>query len=194
MSEANIRVVPLTTPQNLQLTTYIGDMNSGELRLNHPLQRYASQWEKDKKGNFIRRVLQGGTFLPLIICTQYDKNGCEVSWLIDGKQRLTTLKEFIGGEFAIHPKIRDYLVTYDGVLYEQKNNKNGKFGLKKNRKGEYIPILDEDGNMQKVRQTIDIRGLKFGDLPPELQNKYKKYIVPAQVLSLRFLIIIADHP
>ena len=181
MSEANIRVVPLTTPQNLQLTTYIGDMNSGELRLNHPLQRYASQWEKDKKGNFIRRVLQGGTFLPLIICTQYDKNGCEVSWLIDGKQRLTTLKEFIDGEFAIHPKIRDYLVTYDGVLYEQKNNKNGKFGLKKNRKGEYIPILDEDGNMQKVRQTIDIRGLKFGDLPPELQNKYKKYIVPAQV-------------
>lgn len=181
MSETNIRIIPLTTELNLQLSVYIDDMNRGELRLNHPLQRYALQWEKDKKGNFIRRILQGGTFLPLIICTQFDKNGCEVSWLIDGKQRLTTLKEFINGDFAIHPKTRDYLVTYDGILYEKKSNKNRRFGLKKNRNGEYIPILDEHGNIQKIRQTIDIRGLKFDDLPPELKDKFKRYIVPAQV-------------
>lgn len=181
MSETNIRIIPLTTELNLQLSVYIDDMNRGELRLNHPLQRYALQWEKDKKGNFIRRILQGGTFLPLIICTQFDKNGCEVSWLIDGKQRLTTLKEFINGDFAIHPKTRDYLVTYDGILYEKKSNKNRRFGLKKNRNGEYIPVLDEHGNIQKIRQTIDIRGLKFDDLPPELQDKFKRYIVPAQV-------------
>lgn len=176
-----VRVVPLTTDKNLPLATYIEEMNTEEIRLDHPLQRYALQWEKEKKSNLVRRVIQGGEFLPLLICTQLDKNGCEVSWLIDGKQRLTSLREFIEGQFSIHPKTRDYMVTYDGILYERKSNKTGRFGLKKNRNGQLIPILDEEGNRQRVRQTIDIRGLKFGDLPPELQMKIKKYMVPAQV-------------
>lgn len=177
----DIRTVPLTTDRNLPLSTYIEDMNNGEIRLDHPLQRYALQWDKARKGNFVRRVIQGGEFLPLLICTQFDENGCEIEWLIDGKQRLTTLKEFVEGAFAIHPKTIDYLVTYDGILYARKSMRNGRFGLKKNRSGELIPVLDENGNRQRIRQTIDIRGLKFGDLPPELQTKVKKYMIPAQI-------------
>lgn len=180
-NEMKIRDIPLTTDKNLPLSTYIEEMNTDELRLDHPLQRYAEQWEKEKKSNLVRRVIQGGEFLPLLICTQFDKNGCEVAWLIDGKQRLTSLKEYVNGEYPIHPKTRDYLVTYDGILYETKTNKTGRFGLKKNRKGDYIPVLDENGKRQRVRQTIDIRGLRFGDLPPELRSKIKKYMIPAQV-------------
>lgn len=180
-NEMKIRDIPLTTDKNLPLSTYIEEMNTDELRLDHPLQRYAEQWEKEKKSNLVRRVIQGGEFLPLLICTQFDKNGCEVAWLIDGKQRLTSLKEYVNGEYSIHPKTRDYLVTYDGILYETKTNKTGRFGLKKNRKGDYIPVLDENGKRQRVRQTIDIRGLRFGDLPPELRSKIKKYMIPAQV-------------
>ena len=180
-NEMEIRVIPLTTDKNFSLSTYIEEMNSEEIRLDHPLQRYSMQWDKEKKSNLVRRVIQGGEFLPLLICTQFDKNGCEVAWLIDGKQRLTTLKEFVEGEFSINPKTRDYLVTYDGILYERKSNKTGRFGLKKNRNGEYIPILDIEGNKQRVRQTIDIRGLKFEDLPPELKAKIQKYMIPAQV-------------
>lgn len=181
INDMQLREIPLTTDKNLPLSTYIEEMDTDELRLDHPLQRYALQWDKAKKSNLVRRIIQGGEFLPLLICTQFDKNGCEVSWLIDGKQRLTSLKEFVDGEYAIHPKTRDYMVTYDGILYETKSNKTGKFGLKRNRNGEYIPVLDENGRRQRVRQTIDIRGLKFSELPPELKNKVKKYMVPAQV-------------
>lgn len=180
-TEINIRIIPLTTDENLPLATYIEQMKTQYIRLDHPLQRYALQWEKERKSNLVRRVVQGGKFAPLLICTQLDANGCEVYWLIDGKQRLTSLQEFIEGKFFIHPKTRDYMVTYDGILYEKKTNKSGKFGLKKNNKGSLIPILDEEGREQKIRQTIDIRGLGFKDLPPELQTKIKNYMVPAQI-------------
>lgn len=177
----NIREIPLTTDENLPLSTYIEQMGANYLRLDNELQRSAMNWEKEKKGNLVRRVIQGGKFSPLLICTQTDKNGCEIYWLIDGKQRLTTLREFVNGEFQIHPKTRDYMVVYDGILYEKKQTKNGKFGLKRNRNGELIPLFDEYGNTQMVRQTIDIRGLYFKDLPPELQSKVKNYMVPAQI-------------
>ena len=72
-NEMKIRDIPLTTDKNLPLSTYIEEMNTDELRLDHPLQRYAEQWEKEKKSNLVRRVIQGGEFLPLLICTQFSQ-------------------------------------------------------------------------------------------------------------------------
>lgn len=180
-NEIGLRNIPLTTEENLSLQTYFEQVKDTFIRLDNPFQRFAEQWGVIKKSNLVRRVLQGGKFLPLLICTQTDKNGCEVRWLIDGKQRITGLQAFMDGKFPISSKTFDYMVTYDGILYETKKNKNGKFGLKKNSKGELIPILDDDGNRQKVRQTIDIRGLYYKDLPPELKRNFKNYMMPAQV-------------
>lgn len=175
-----MRETPLTTPENLALEHYLEEIRTVELSLTHPLQRSAMNWDKERKSNLVRRVLQGGKFLPLQICTQRDENGLEIRYLIDGKQRMTSLQEFIDDEFAIVPKTIDYMVEYDGVVYEVCNTKNGKFKLKRNKKG-LIPVLDENGNTIKARQTIDIRGLKFSQLPPELQKRMLSYIVPAQV-------------
>lgn len=176
-----IRVRPITTDMHFPLTTYEKNIKNKKLSLHHPLQRRAGQWKPLKQGNFIRRVLQGGSFLPLQICTQYDNQGCEIEFLIDGKQRLTTLISFKQGGFSISKGIIDYIVVYDGILYETKDNKSGKFALKRDRNKNLIPILDEDGNIQRQRQTIDIRGLWYKDLPPELQERIAEYQIPVQV-------------
>lgn len=175
-----MRVIPLSTEEARRIGELLDEINRGILRLNHPLQRHAKNWNLPKKGNFIRRILQNGKFLPLQVCTQSGENGCVVRYLIDGKQRLTTIQSYIQNEFAIPKKgILDYMVTYDGILYEVKEGAS-KFTLKKNR-GKLIPVLDEEGKTQRAEQTIDIRGLKFSDLPPELQEQIEKYMIPIQV-------------
>ena len=175
-----MRVIPLSTDEARRIGELLDEISRGILRLDHPLQRHAKNWNLPKKGNFIRRILQNGRFLPLQVCTQMGDDGCVIRYLIDGKQRLTTIQSYIQNEFAIPKKgILDYEVTYDGILYEVKEG-TPKFTLKKNR-GKLIPILNEDGKTQRTEQTIDIRGLKFSDLPPELQEQIEKYMIPIQV-------------
>jgi len=175
-----MRVIPLSTDEARRIGELSDEISREILRLDHPLQRHAKNWNSSKKGNFIRRILQNGRFLPLQVCTQAGVNGCVVRYLIDGKQRLTTIQSYVQNEFAIPKKgILDYEVTYDGILYEVKEGAF-KFTLKKN-KGKLIPILDKEGKTQRAEQTIDIRGLKFSDLPPELQEQIEKYMIPIQV-------------
>ena len=85
------------------------------------MQRYSKQWGAEQKGNLIRRVLHDGRFLPILICTQYDEYGCEVKYLIDGVQRMTTFEDYMNDGFAISKNTIDYIVDYDGVVYEKKN-------------------------------------------------------------------------
>ena len=150
-------------------------INDKRIIYNHPLQRSSEQWSKEQKGNLIRRILHEGEFLPLLICTQQNDKGVEESFLIDGVQRATSIREYVNGDYAISKNILDYMIGYDGVLYETKATVNGKFSLKRDRSKNLIPVFDENGNEQIVPQEIDIRGLKFNDLPPELQERILDY-------------------
>lgn len=172
-----IRKNPISKLEVEKIEFIIDDIRNGKLIINHPLQRHSDNWSKEQKGNLIRRVLHDGQFLPILICTQYDEYGCEVRYLIDGVQRMTTFEEYMRDEFAISKNTIDYEVSYDGYLYETKQLQSGKFSLKRDRKKNLIPVLDENGNMQKRVQTIDIRGLKYSELPPELQEKINRYVV-----------------
>lgn len=175
-----MRQAPLSTTEAYRIGELFRDERRGVLRLDHPLQRAAKNWDNVKKGNFMRRILQGGKFLPLQICTQIDKNGCEIRYLIDGKQRMTTIQEYVNNEFAIPKRgILDYEVTYDGILYAV--NENSEWFKFRTKNGNLIPILDDEGNKQRVQQTIDIRGLRFRDLPPELQEVITEYMIPVQI-------------
>lgn len=175
-----LRKNPISKLELEKIEYIIDDIRNGNLIIDHPLQRYSGNWSKEQKGNLIRRVLHDGQFLPILICTQYDEYGCEVKYLIDGVQRMTTFEEYMRDEFAISKNTIDYEVSYDGYLYETKQLQSGKFSLKRDRKKNLIPVLDENGNMQKRIQTIDIRGLKYSELPPELQDKIKRYCVSVQ--------------
>lgn len=176
-----MRKNPISKQEIEKVDIIIDDIRNGKLIINHPLQRYSKQWGAEQKGNLIRRVLHDGRFLPILICTQYDEHGCEVKYLIDGVQRMTTFEDYMNDGFAISKNTIDYMVDYDGVLYETKKTSSGKFCLKKDRQKNPIPILDEDGKIQRRVQSIDIRGLKFSDLPPELQEKIARYKVSVEL-------------
>lgn len=176
-----MRKNPISKQEIEIIRTIIKDIKEGKLVVNHPLQRYSDMWSKEQQGNLIRRVLHDGRFLPILICTQYDEYGCEVRYLIDGVQRMTTFESFMNDEFAISKNTIDYMVDYDGILYETKETASGKFTLKRDRKKNLIPVLDENGNKQRRVQSIDIRGLKYSELPPELQEKINNYKVSVEL-------------
>ena len=176
-----MRKNPISKQEIEIIRTIIKDIKTGRLIINYPLQRYSGMWSKEQQGNLIRRVLHDGRFLPILICTQYDEYGCEVRYLIDGVQRMTTFEAYMNDEFAISKNTIDYMVEYDGILYETKNNSSGKFTLKRDRKKNLIPILDENGKTQRRVQSIDIRGLKYSELPPELQEKINNYKVSVEL-------------
>lgn len=176
-----MRKNPISKQEIEKVDIIIDDIRNGNLIINHPLQRYSKQWGAEQKGNLIRRVLHDGRFLPILICTQYDEHGCEVRYLIDGVQRMTTFEDYMNDGFPISKNTIDYMVDYDGVLYETKETSSGKFCLKRDRKKNLIPILDEEGNLQRRVQSIDIRGLKYSELPPELQDKISRYKVSVEL-------------
>ena len=176
-----MRKNPISKQEIEKVDLIIDDIKHGKLIINHPLQRYSKQWGSEQKGNLIRRVLHDGRFLPILICTQYDQYGCEVRYLIDGVQRMTTFEDFMNDGFAISKNTIDYMVDYDGIVYETKNVASGKFVLKRDRKKNLIPVLDENGNLQRRVQSIDIRGLKYSELPPELQEKISRYKVSVEL-------------
>lgn len=176
-----MRKNPISKQEIEKIDIIIDDIKNGKLIINHPLQRYSKQWGAEQKGNLIRRVLHDGRFLPILICTQYDEYGCEVRYLIDGVQRMTTFEDYMNDGFAISKNTIDYMVDYDGILYETREASSGKFCLKRDRKKNLIPILDENGNTQRRVQSIDIRGLKYSELPPELQEKINRYKVSVEL-------------
>ena len=176
-----MRKNPISKTEVEKIEYILEDIKNGRLILEHPLQRYSDQWTTEQKSNLIRRALHDGQFLPILICTQYDEYGCEDRYLIDGVQRITTFESYINDVFAISRNTIDFEVAYDGVVYETKDNKSGKFILKRDRKKNLIPVLDEEGNIQRRTQVIDIRGLRYSELPPELQEKLKRYLVTVQL-------------
>ena len=176
-----MRKNPISKSEIEVIKTIIKDIRNGRLITNHPLQRYSDMWSKEQQGNLIRRVLHDGRFLPILICTQYDEYGCEVRYLIDGVQRMTTFEAYMNDEFAISKNTIDYMIDYDGILYETKDLASGKFALKRDRNKNLIPVLDENGKMQRRVQSIDVRGLKYSELPPELQEKINNYKVSVEL-------------
>ena len=169
-------------PIVFEIQSYLKRIQSGYYLLNHPLQRASGQWSTEEKGNLIRKILQCGNVPAFKICEQIDeKTNMKKRWVVDGLQRTTVIRAFVNNEFAIGNKTIDYIVEYDGVVYEKKENKNGRFALKRQKDGAPIAVLNEDGVSYTAHQKIDIRGLKFKDLPPELQESFLCYQLAADM-------------
>lgn len=169
------------TTDNIQMMiqNIIAHIENGSYSLDHRLQRRSKQWDNKRKGNFIRRLLHGHHIQPIHICTQIDEAGVVQTYIIDGKQRTSTAKEFMEDRFSISAATANPCITYSGVIYETKVV-NGKKRLitKKNREtglSEFVPIVDENGKPKRGVCTFDIRGAKFSQLPPELQVAFKEY-------------------
>ncbi|MFG6378320.1 MAG: DUF262 domain-containing protein [Lachnospiraceae bacterium] len=131
------------------------------IRDNHILQRHSGQWKSFAKSELISDVLRGKSLTQIIISEEI-KNGVRNQWLIDGKQRCTTLDDFLHDGFAVSRNVKNYNVRYQ-------INKTDKDGNE---------VLNEDGFTDMEFREFDIRGKKFSQLPEELQEIFKDRQIP----------------
>lgn len=95
--------------ENLTSQKFIELVNDGELSLEHPLQREAGLWSNQKRQKFVS-TLVNGLYVPPFFIVQ--KSG---SYLLDGLQRFTTIKDIITDNFIF---VDDVKLFKNGMLYE----------------------------------------------------------------------------
>lgn len=136
----------------------IKEIDEAKVLTDHPLQRESNQWANEYKGNLITTILNNYKFSPLVMCQEY-KGDEAYNWLIDGKQRATTIYEYRNNRFKISKK-----AMYTNIKYKTLRR-------------------DEEGNIEKDEvgrpyydiHVVDVADKKFSDLPEELQEIFDYY-------------------
>lgn len=131
------------------------------IRDDHILQRHSGQWKGFAKSELISDVLRGKSLTQIIISEEI-KNGLRMQWLIDGKQRCTTLDDYLHDGFVISKNVKNYNIRYQTTKVDEDGNE----------------VLNEDGFTEMEFKEFDIRGKKFSQLPEELQDVFKDRQIP----------------
>lgn len=160
----------ITTEENVtekyKNTSYSIDSISKQLkkkriRDDHILQRHSGQWKGFAKSELVSDILRGKSLTQIIISEEI-KNGLKMQWLIDGKQRCTTLDDYLHDGFAISKNVKNYSIKYQAPKTDDSGNE----------------IVNEDGFTDMEWKSFDIRGKKFSQLPEELQDIFKDRQIP----------------
>ena len=131
------------------------------IRDDHILQRHSGQWKSFARSELVSDILRGKSLTQIIISEEI-KKGLRMQWLIDGKQRCTTLDDFLHDGFAISKNVKNYNIKYQTTKVDENGNE----------------VLNEDGFTELEFKDFDIRGKKFSQLPEELQDIYKDRQIP----------------
>lgn len=83
------------------VSALVEQIHRGELNLEHSCQRKQNQWSVKMEGEFIESLLDNILINPIIIATIG-----ETDYVIDGKQRLSTLNKFIPQEGSEEERAR----------------------------------------------------------------------------------------
>lgn len=164
--EMSTAILTEDVAESYKNTSYSIDSISKQLqkkriRDDHILQRHSGQWKGFAKSELIADILRGKSLTQIIISEEI-KNGLRMQWLIDGKQRCTTLDDFLHDGFAISKKVKNYNIRYQTTKLDE-------FGYE---------VLNEDGFTVMEFREFDIRGKKFSQLPEELQEIFKDRQIP----------------
>jgi hypothetical protein len=89
-----------TTAKNPNVRTIMDQMDD-ETYYIPDYQRDSSQWDNDKKSLFIESLVNNMTVPPLLVCPDEDSDGMDRRQVVDGQQRLTTIREYLQNKFAL---------------------------------------------------------------------------------------------
>lgn len=136
-------------------------LSKKRIRDDHILQRHSGQWKGFAKSELISDILRGKSLTQIIISEEI-KSGVRMQWLIDGKQRCTTLDSYLHDEFSISKNVKNYNIRYQTAKFDENGNE----------------VLNDEGFPIMEFKTFDIRGKKFKQLPDELQEIFKDRQIP----------------
>lgn len=142
--------------QSYNIEDLVEKMEKKKLTFDYPIQREDGQWDKSQKALLIDTVLNGFLIPHVYIIKEGTEDFSPMS-VLDGKQRLTTLYEFVNDKFTL-PKDMDDVVITDVTFDENKN-----------------PIKEE--------KVYKVAGKKFSKLDTELQKIFNKYKIDVVLLA-----------
>ncbi len=119
------------------------------LDFSHPVQRQSGQWDGDKlKKSLLVHSILANYPVPPIYCLKEAVSEKEYSYsILDGKQRLTTIFDFIDGRYPLDAETPS--VTIDDAVYE--------LG------GKYFTDLDTECQQELLRFKFTIYGFEDAD-------------------------------
>lgn len=105
MAESQIKIRVLSSLMN--------DMKNGIINVNHPLQRHSGQWNKKQMCRLIYCLILDKP-MPTLLFSKKHNNA--LTFVIDGKQRLTNIYSYINNEYKLNSGFEP--VEIYGVEYE----------------------------------------------------------------------------
>lgn len=120
------------------------DIDKNLYSFNHYLQREENQWNRKAKSLLIDSMLRGYIILPFVI----DKRD-KIGGIIEGKQRLSTLRDFLDNKLRMTNNMEPLVLD--------------------------VVTVDEDGNTKDETKEFDISGKKFRQFDKELIDIITSY-------------------
>jgi len=124
MAEVTVRplISESSTSESCNVEVVIGDLQAGTLQIPD-YQRDCNQWGDDTKSLLIESVINNLT-IPAFFFEVLSRDGMEYNEVVDGQQRLTTLRDFFEGRFSLvsaddAPYISPYSLHYAGKKFNE---------------------------------------------------------------------------
>lgn len=108
---------------NMTVAKFVDDLNAGRIDFEYPIQRNGGQWNDEKASLLMHSFMDSYPVPPVYsllneIMVMNDEEGEEepvsVFSILDGKQRLTRIRDFVTNQLQIHAETPPVTVLRDG--------------------------------------------------------------------------------
>lgn len=138
----------------------IENTENGNITYDHPMQRKPGQWDKEQQSLLIHSILAGYAVPQTYGLQLYDNYDYAFS-VLDGKQRFTTVYDFVHDEFSLVDDMPVVTIRKRHVITDDNGNKKAEF----------------------VKHEYDISNMKFSELDETLQDIIKDFPFTVMLLS-----------
>lgn len=188
-----------SSSKNIAIQSLMTFIKNNRWDMNHPVQRRSNQWSIQAKSKFLHSLVIGIICPEIVLCTHESH-----IWVIDGKQRLSCLNEYInkkdtkltlfGRKFdELEDNIKDIIlsaninvITYEDLtdkqvfmIFERMNNGVALSGSQKSRSYATIRILSE---VQEILNSHFIREICNLTTGQQLKDEGFNVVIQAAML------------